>query len=75
MGFFGKSWWGPHFSGVAEFGIITAPKDLALPDVVYDMEELKNTDGGQDVRPAAMRRDSTDCCTAHQVRGSVSPWP
>jgi len=49
MGFFGRSWWGPNFSGLAEFGIITAPKDLVLPDVVYDMDELKNTDGGMDV--------------------------
>lgn len=62
MGFFGKSWWGPNFSGLAEFGIITAPKDFALPDVVYDMEELKNTDGGQDVRTqVTMHCNLTDC--------------
>ena len=25
-----------------KFGIITAPKDVELPDSVYDMEELQN---------------------------------
>ncbi|KAH6685427.1 zinc metallo proteinase [Plectosphaerella plurivora] len=49
VGFFGRSWWGEHFDCLVEFGIITAPRDLVLPDVVYDMEELQNTDGGQDL--------------------------
>ncbi|TQN69658.1 putative zinc metalloproteinase [Colletotrichum shisoi] len=47
VGFFGRSWWGRHFDGLVEFGIITAPRDFVLPDVVYDMAELQNTDGGR----------------------------
>lgn len=49
IGFHGRSWWGDNLDAVAEFGIITAPKDLELPDAVYEMDELKNTDGGHDV--------------------------
>lgn len=30
---------------IEEFGIITAPKDVVLPEHVYDMLELQNTDG------------------------------
>ncbi|OBR12801.1 Zinc metalloproteinase [Colletotrichum higginsianum IMI 349063] len=47
VGFFGRSWWGRHFDGLVEFGIITAPRDFVLPDVVYGMAELQNTDGGR----------------------------
>ncbi|CAI4218935.1 unnamed protein product [Parascedosporium putredinis] len=46
VGFFGQSWWGSHCDGLVEFGIITAPKNTELPEAVYDMDELKNTDGG-----------------------------
>jgi hypothetical protein len=46
VGFFGRSYWGDSFDGLVEFGIITAPKGVKLPDVVYQMDELKNTDGG-----------------------------
>ncbi|KAF9881425.1 hypothetical protein CkaCkLH20_00571 [Colletotrichum karsti] len=48
VGFYGRSWWGHHFDGLVEFGIITAPADVALPDKVYRMKELQNTDGGLD---------------------------
>jgi hypothetical protein len=30
-----------------KFGIITAPKDVELPDSVYDMEELQNNPTGR----------------------------
>ncbi|UQC90097.1 metallopeptidase [Colletotrichum lupini] len=46
VGFYGRSWWGSNFDGLVEFGIITAPKDFELPDVVYGMMELQNTEGG-----------------------------
>ncbi|EJD32777.1 hypothetical protein AURDEDRAFT_77464 [Auricularia subglabra TFB-10046 SS5] len=46
VGFFGRSDWGRGFEGVQELGIITAPKNAELPDSVYDLPELKNTDGG-----------------------------
>ncbi|KAK1561719.1 zinc metallo proteinase [Colletotrichum navitas] len=49
VGFYGRSWWGKHFDGLVEFGIITAPKGVDLPDQVYKMKELQNTDGGQSV--------------------------
>ena len=46
VGFFGRSDWGVNYNCVQEFGIITAPKDVELPDAAYDMPGLKNTDGG-----------------------------
>ena len=30
-----------------QFGIVTAPKDVELPDSVYDMEELQHKREGQ----------------------------
>jgi hypothetical protein len=47
VGFFGKSY-RDGFCGVAEFGIITAPRDvgiMGLPEQVWDLSELKNTAG------------------------------
>ncbi|KAI8218685.1 putative zinc metalloproteinase [Colletotrichum sp. SAR 10_86] len=58
MGFYGRSWWGHHFDGLVEFGIITAPKGVELPDQVYKMKELQNTDGGQDAED--LRGDDDD---------------
>ena len=49
VGFYGQSYWGSNFDGLVEFGIITAPCGAELPENVYDMDELKNTDGGFDV--------------------------
>lgn len=47
IGFYGRSDWnGGSFCGVEEFGIITAPRNAELPESVYDLEELQNTDGG-----------------------------
>ncbi|OCK76071.1 hypothetical protein K432DRAFT_385710 [Lepidopterella palustris CBS 459.81] len=46
IGFYGKNDWGRSFDGVLEFGIITAPKNVELPMKVYELPELKNTDGG-----------------------------
>ncbi|OHF02941.1 hypothetical protein CORC01_01699 [Colletotrichum orchidophilum] len=48
VGFYGRSWWGSNFDGLVEFGIITAPKDFELPEAVYGMTELQNTDGGRE---------------------------
>lgn len=41
---------GGNFDSIAEFGIITAARDLDLSGNVYNMDELRNTDGGQYVR-------------------------
>lgn len=46
VGFYGRSEWGCGFNGIQEFGIITVGRDVELPESVYDMVELKNTDGG-----------------------------
>ena len=40
VGFYGQSCVGGGYC--CEFGIITAPKERELPDVVYDMSELQN---------------------------------
>ncbi|KAL4816052.1 putative peptidase family-domain-containing protein [Aspergillus spinulosporus] len=40
VGFFGHSLKGSGFT--YQFGILTAPKDVELPEVVYDMPELRN---------------------------------
>lgn len=48
VGFYGKS---GQPCGIREFGIITAPKDVGLdglPDVVFDLPELRNTVGMSD---------------------------
>ncbi|KAE8449912.1 hypothetical protein EG329_007389 [Mollisiaceae sp. DMI_Dod_QoI] len=50
IGFYGRSDWGRRFDGIEEFGIITAPKDAELPDSIYDLPELQNTDGGNGPR-------------------------
>ncbi|KAF2492311.1 hypothetical protein BU16DRAFT_529656 [Lophium mytilinum] len=55
IGFYGANDWGRNFSGVLQFGIITAPRDIELPPQVYDLPELKNTDGGLGENPT---RDS-----------------
>lgn len=47
IGFYGRSDWNDRgCCGVEEFGIITAPRNVELPEIVYDLEELQNTDGG-----------------------------
>lgn len=60
VGFFGRSYWGENFSGLIEFGIITAPRDAVLPDVVYDMPELQNIDGGVTVSLPFLDQKSLD---------------
>ncbi|KAK0102214.1 hypothetical protein ONS95_005839 [Cadophora gregata] len=47
VGFYGWSRWGQIFNEVMEFGIITAPGDINdLPEIIYDMPELRNSNGG-----------------------------
>lgn len=46
IGFYGRSDWGRGFDGINEFGIITAPNQVELPAAIYDLPELRNTDGG-----------------------------
>ena len=46
IGFYGWSRWGQSFNEIMEFGIITAPRDVELPETIYDMSELRNTNGG-----------------------------
>ncbi|KAL2071040.1 hypothetical protein VTL71DRAFT_12275 [Oculimacula yallundae] len=46
IGFYGWSRWGQSFSEIMEFGIITAPRNVDLPMIMYDMSEFRNTDGG-----------------------------
>lgn len=60
IGFYGRSCWQDNFDGLAEFGIVTAPKDLELPDAVYSMKELQNTDGGEDINAAENESDVDD---------------
>lgn len=48
VGFFGRSYWGESFDALVEFGILTAPKGVELPDAAYDMAELQNLDGGEE---------------------------
>lgn len=50
IGFYGTSDWGCGFDGIQEFGIITAPKNVELPAIIYDLPELQNTDGGNGPR-------------------------
>ncbi|KAJ6103207.1 hypothetical protein N7486_005634 [Penicillium sp. IBT 16267x] len=40
VGFYGQSFWESGYT--SEFGILTAPVGVELPDVVYDMPELTN---------------------------------
>ncbi|GKT44356.1 putative zinc metalloproteinase [Colletotrichum spaethianum] len=60
VGFFGRSWWGNCFDGLVEFGIITAPKHFVLPNVVYGMLELQNTDGGRSTEEIEQDEGSDD---------------
>ena len=65
VGFFGRSDWKRSFNGIQEFGIITAPQGVGLPECVYDMPELKNTDGGLEetrsfFNPDGSRNDAND---------------
>ncbi|OJD26296.1 hypothetical protein ACJ73_02325 [Blastomyces percursus] len=45
VGFYGRNWWGQMCDAMFEFGIISAPRDIELPETVYGMKELMNTDG------------------------------
>nr|GAT46402.1 predicted protein [Mycena chlorophos] len=57
VGLYGRSQLGSGFA--IEFGIITAKKDVGeLPEVVYDMPELQNTEGG--VNADASMNDGSD---------------
>lgn len=47
VGFYGTSGSSGYCS---EFGIISAPKNVELPDSMYDLPELQNTDGGTGTR-------------------------
>jgi hypothetical protein len=57
VGFYGRSYYGEMWNGVAEFGILTVPKNLELPGVVYDMLELQNTDGKVEVCSSKLLQD------------------
>ncbi|SPO04709.1 related to jacalin-like lectin domain-containing protein [Cephalotrichum gorgonifer] len=46
IGFFGLSFWGEHFDQITEFGILTAPKDLELPDIIDGSDD--GSDNGSD---------------------------
>ncbi|CZR69422.1 related to jacalin-like lectin domain-containing protein [Phialocephala subalpina] len=59
IGFYGRSDWGRGWSGIEEFGIITAPKDVELPESIYDLPELQNTDGGNGPR-SKLRNDNDE---------------
>ncbi|EGC43739.1 zinc metalloproteinase [Histoplasma capsulatum var. duboisii H88] len=45
VGFYGRSWWGRMCDAIFEFGIIMAPRDVELPEALYGMKGLMNTDG------------------------------
>ncbi|KAK1953612.1 hypothetical protein LY78DRAFT_697779 [Colletotrichum sublineola] len=60
VGFYGRSWWGHHFDGLVEFGIITAPNGVELPDQIYKVKELQNTDGGQSAEDLRGDRNEDD---------------
>ncbi|KAM7206057.1 metallopeptidase [Naviculisporaceae sp. PSN 640] len=54
IGFYGAS--GIH--GMChQFGIVTAPKDIELPDSVYDMDELQNKREGRSSKRQRISRD------------------
>lgn len=58
IGFYGHSQ--RHSGGYCvEFGIITAPKDIELPEQLYDMAELQNPDVVPGVSPLALNRDAS----------------
>jgi hypothetical protein len=63
VGFYGRSNRN-GFTGVTEFGIITAPKDVGLdglPEIVFDLPELRNTCGlGEDDRAQMGEEDSDE---------------
>jgi hypothetical protein len=48
VGFHGRTGWGEDWDSIHEFGIFTVPKYVELPEEAYDLEELKNTDGGHE---------------------------
>lgn len=73
IGFYGRSWWGRHFDGLVEFGIITAPKDVKLPEKIYSMKELQNTDGGREVITKSIdKRLYTDLNQSHELQKNRS---
>lgn len=49
IGLYGRSWWGENFDSIAESVIITAAR-VDLLGIVYNKDELRNTNGGQYVR-------------------------
>ncbi|KAI9697146.1 MAG: hypothetical protein M1820_007881 [Bogoriella megaspora] len=59
VGFFGTS--ERHGCGaMKELGIITAPTDFEIPEEMYEMSELQNTDGGTGRRPNQRARWNDD---------------
>ncbi|OAS99731.1 zinc metalloproteinase [Blastomyces dermatitidis ER-3] len=54
VGFYGRNWWGQMCDAMFEFGVISAPRDVELPETVYGMKELMNTDGRRNDLPAAL---------------------
>ncbi|KAK1750412.1 putative peptidase family-domain-containing protein [Echria macrotheca] len=54
IGFYGSS-----YGLCQQFGIVTAPKDVELPDYVYDMEELQNKPEGQRSKRRRLSREDS----------------
>ncbi|KAF2400432.1 hypothetical protein EJ06DRAFT_430175 [Trichodelitschia bisporula] len=61
IGFFGCNEYsnGSYFRTM-EFGILTLNKDVDIPDQAFDMEELRNTDGGCGERPNGDHEDGNE---------------
>ncbi|KAK0103842.1 hypothetical protein ONS96_004952 [Cadophora gregata f. sp. sojae] len=70
VGFYGWSRWGQIFNEVMEFGIITAPGDINdLPEIIYDMPELRNSNGGNADAGDVMFYDSDGGESVEWIRG------
>lgn len=57
------------------FGIVTAPKDVDLPDSVYDLEELQNNTGaGHEARRSSKKRKFNEVCDQIKANFWFNPF-
>ena len=72
IGFIGSSF---EYGMCQSFGIVTAPKDVDLPDSVYDLEELQNNTGAaHDARRSSKKRKFDEVCDQIKANFWFNPF-
>lgn len=58
----------------SRFGIVTAPRDVDLPDSVYDMEELQNKPAHEREQDSQRKKRRRLVQTSQSLSWQLAPW-